>query len=353
MARLRKALRFAGSPTPESRRIDATCSEFFRYHERRGSAPAYREELLSYLVGHGQRTDWQPLVPWAKANGLEYLHDLTGDRLKDYLEGVSRSATRGVYAKLCALLARFLRFAVAEGFLDRLPLEMPRPRAPKAKFSVFTREEMQRLVQVVRKENVRDQAIFAVFLDTGMRSSEVCSLRLQDVRLVRQEVVVRATVAKNRTERVIPLGASVPALRKYLAARGESVEQTESFFLSFYASPAYAGGSLHVKRRTLGRLQLSAAALTRIGMYHLVSKWGRLAGITEARCSPHTFRHLFAVEYLRGGGDLVSLQRILGHSKLSVTETYLRFVAGDVREVHRRVSPALRFLASRHEPLSR
>lgn len=80
-----------------------------------------------------------------------------------------------------------------------------------------------------------------------------------------------------------------------------------------------------------------------MGLYQLVAKWGRLAGITEARCSPHTFRHFFATEYLRNGGNIAVLQRILGHSRLDVTERYLRVVAADLTQSQKHFSPANAF----------
>jgi integrase/recombinase XerD len=103
----------------------------------------------------------------------------------------------------------FVRYLVAEGHLEARPLNIRRPKRHQAEVRVFSVQEVQSLAAVVRRETERDWAIFLLLLDTGMRATEICSLRLDDVRWDRQEVTVRPTVAKNKSLRVIPLSASL------------------------------------------------------------------------------------------------------------------------------------------------
>ena len=72
----------------------------------------------------------------------------------------------------------------------------------------------------------------------------------------------------------------------------------------------------------------------------IIEKCGRKAGIEGVRCSPHTFRHTFAISYLRNGADVFTLQRILGHSSLDMVRNYVNLAETDVKACHRRCSPA-------------
>jgi integrase/recombinase XerD len=348
MSRFRKGTRLAQSgAVSETRSIKSAVDEFLALHVRKGSGERYREELTSYLVGAGRRSRWQPLTRWCAASGLQTVSALDTATLSAYLVETRAAVGQNVYFKLCSILRLFLNFLVSQGFLPTLPLDVVRPKRLKAGIRVFTQDEIRRLADVVKSENARDWAIFLLLLDTGIRATELCSLRLSDVHNERQELTIRASVAKNKSERTVPLSASLPALRKYLKLRGSSSDQTGSFFLSFYSTPVFAGGPHRARRRPLTNLSLSASPLTRVGLYFLIRKWGQLAGLTESRCSPHTFRHYFATQYLRNGGDIVSLQQILGHSRLDVTERYLRFRQEDVKRAHQRYSPAALLLPSR------
>lgn len=80
--------------------------------------------------------------------------------------------------------------------------------------------------------------------------------------------------------------------------------------------------------------------LTRSGLLQLVRRLGQSAKIQAARCSPHTFRHTFAVEFLRNGGNVFSLQQILGHTSLHMTNRYVALAQADIENQHRQFSPA-------------
>jgi integrase/recombinase XerD len=78
---------------------------------------------------------------------------------------------------------------------------------------------------------------------------------------------------------------------------------------------------------------------TENGVQQMLRRYGKKAGITGIRCSPHSFRHTFAKNYLMNGGDIFSLQKILGHSSLASVRIYLNLFATDVKKQHLRFSP--------------
>lgn len=79
--------------------------------------------------------------------------------------------------------------------------------------------------------------------------------------------------------------------------------------------------------------------LTKSGIQQMLRRYGRRAGITGVRCSPHTFRHTFAKNYILNGGNIFSLQKILGHSSLASVRSYLNLFASDIKRQHQRFSP--------------
>ena len=76
------------------------------------------------------------------------------------------------------------------------------------------------------------------------------------------------------------------------------------------------------------------------GRLPMLSRLGKRAGISEVSCSPHTMRHTFAKQYLMCGGDVFSLQRILGHSSLEVVKIYINLLSSEICKQHSKFSPA-------------
>jgi integrase/recombinase XerD len=154
-----------------------------------------------------------------------------------------------------------------------------------------------------------------VLLDTGIRVGELTRLTIGDINLETAELSVLPfrSGLKSRP-RTIPLGAQTrKALWRYLSAR-EIKHKEASLFVSG------------------NERQLSTNAVL-----HVIRDIGERAGVTK--CHPHRFRHTFAIEYLRNGGDIFTLKRILGHSTLKTVEHYLSLVQSDVQTAHRKASP--------------
>src|SRR5687768_16120118 len=84
----------------------------------------------------------------------------------------------------------------------------------------------------------------------------------------------------------------------------------------------------------------ASAALTPDGVRLMMRKLGRAAGIQGVRVSPHTARHTFAVNFLRGGGNLFELQALMGHSDLTILRRYVALAENDLAQAHRQASPA-------------
>ncbi|HEY77719.1 MAG TPA: tyrosine-type recombinase/integrase [Dehalococcoidia bacterium] len=218
-------------------------------------------------------------------------------------------------------LQAFWAWLDREGFILENPfIRIKIPKAPKKVIPTFTEEQLRQLfavVDVASDTGYRDYAIMLTLLDTGLRCSELNGLTLQAVNLDSRLLKVWG---KGSKERLVPIGAKVQkALWKYTTCHRPEP-----------AMPRYD----HVFLTRDGR------PLTKNRLESIVGHYGKKAGITGVRLSPHTLRHTMAVTFLRNGGDVFSLQRILGHSQLEVLRGYINLALSDISRVHLRNSPA-------------
>jgi integrase/recombinase XerD len=347
--RTRKRAESAVATSGSQTRIDTAFEEYLTFLLNSGRSDGYagpRGQLNLFLGQGNPETAWKPLGAYLRDRGVERVAQIDGVVLDAWLEQLrDENLSQYSYAKAVTLMKRFLKWLVEEDELERIPIKVKTPRAPDAEIKVFTEEEMTALHKVARRENVRDYAIFMLLVDTGMRANEICRLTLDDVRLDRSEIYVPGEITKPKRGRQLTLTTSLGPLKKYLQVR--PAVASNSLFLSFYSTPVYAGGNGNVERMTTGKLPFSDSALTTKGLAKLVGKWGKLAEVVDARCSPHTFRHYYAISYLRGGGDVLSLQRLLGHKELEMTMRYAKLADVDLRKQQQKFSPALRFAQNR------
>ncbi len=194
----------------------------------------------------------------------------------------------------------------------------PRPHERKIVNTLSGKQVTQLLSAISHKDSAgyRDRAIVITLYGTGLRIGELLRLRLADVNLDTGQIRV---MGKGKRERFVYVSATVhKVLFKYLW-HWRPKRTSEHLFV-------------HDSGRTLSRFYVE----------HRLHAYGRKAGITGVRCSPHTLRHTFAVEYLRGGADTFTLQRILGHSTLEMTRHYAEVSDGDVEIKQKMFSPAER-----------
>lgn len=168
-----------------------------------------------------------------------------------------------------------------------------------------------------RPTATRDRAMITLLVDTGIRASELCGLRIYQCDLRNCRVTVEG---KGRKERVLPISArTAQIIWRYLATR-EDAEHKASFLFT-----TMQGGGM--ERNALRRL------LRRIG---------DRAGVEGVNV--HRFRHTFAIWFLRNGGNVFALQRMLGHSTMTMVQRYLAIAQTDVDDAHRQASPVANWL---------
>lgn len=250
-------------------------------------------------------------IPWLKADEadlVKFIHHQSRAGLS------ARSLARHISA-----LKSFFRFLVFDGALNKDPtLNLSSPKAWVHLPKFLTIPEVERLLDLPRGEDARgkrDKAMLELLYATGLRVSELVSLRVSDVNLEEGFLLCRG---KGGKERIVPLGHSAcEAVRMYLTtARPELLKrETDALFLT------YRGGFF-----------------TRQGFWKMLKAYGERAGLTT-KISPHVLRHSFATHLLEGGADLRSVQIMLGHSQITTTQIYTHVSRQKLRQVYDRFHP--------------
>lgn len=237
-----------------------------------------------------------------------------------------RPNTRLAYFRVCRA---FFSFLERRGRLDSYLMDgMEPPAARQDQIQPFSEAQVEALLSAAKTGTspLRDRALILLLLDTGIRVSEVVGLTAANIDLDGFEARV---LGKGNIERTVPFGRKVSrALNDYLDAFPRRDEQS-LFFALRGTSPG--------------------EPLTRSGVGQIIDRLGEAAGVTGVRCSPHTFRHTFAVTFLRNGGDVFTLKAILGHTSLAITQKYLLLAQADVHTKHRAHSPADQLGKARRE----
>jgi integrase/recombinase XerD len=272
------------------------------------------------------------LVWWLEQAGVVELEAVTLAQLRQFLNFLINSdsskrfpdavrkgrlapATVGTYV---AMVKAFFHWCFNEELIEANPAaRLKKPQVPKKVRPTLTPDQVEKLLSACDTETragFRDYVMLLVLLDTGMRVSELCGLRLSHV----QPRYVKV-FGKGQKEREIGLHPGVSKLlwkyiHKYRVLFGVQDD--------------------HVFVGEKGPLTVS-------GVETIFDNLVQRSGITDIPVTPHVMRHTFAKRYLKNGGDLFKLSRELGHSSVQVTgNIYLAdFKSEDAREVHDRFSP--------------
>ena len=213
----------------------------------------------------------------------------------------------------------FWSWLISEEIIDTsLFFKLKIPKPPKKIMPTFSQSQIESLLSVISNsaKGYRDRVIILTLLDTGLRVNELINLKIDNVWL--EEGIIKV-LGKGNKERLLPIGKQIRKLlwRYINHHRPEPARPNiDNLFLTQDGRP-----------------------LTKNRADTMMKCYGKKAGLAGVRCSPHTLRHTFAISYLRNGGDVFSLQRILGHSSLEMTRRYCELADVDIRNAHAVASP--------------
>jgi len=270
---------------------------------------AYRVDLNQFKEYLQRRYSGEEDELWnrvEKNDIISYIMYLKGDR--EYAAATS--------ARKVAAIRSFFHFLVAEGFIrDDPTATLDSLRVKKHLPKPMSVEQVDRLLaesaKLTTPKGLRDQAILELLYATGMRVSELVSLKVDDVNLASASV---RCWGKGSKERVIPIHQqAVSSLRDYLEkARAHFVKDADenTLFLNMRGRP-----------------------LTRQGLWLIFKLYVEKAGLPPD-ATPHTLRHSFATHMLDRNADLINVQKLLGHTSISTTQVYTHVTSERLRQAY-------------------
>jgi integrase/recombinase XerD len=242
--------------------------------------------------------------------------EIEGEEIYGFLQLLKDQgyASSSVYRMLVAVKV-FFRFLKKEGLISHDPTRtFETPKIWQLIPEVMTIEEVDRLLAEPKQDSslgARDKAILELLYATGMRVSELCSLKIGSI----IDTFVKV-YGKGRKERLIPVGeAALAALDYYLLHYRGKGEVDVPLFLSHRGKP-----------------------LDRFTVWGRIRTYARAANI-EKEVSPHTLRHSFATHLLERGADLRLIQELLGHEDIATTDRYTHVANSRVKTAFEKFHP--------------
>ena len=239
-----------------------------------------------------------------------------------FFRSTLRSAAYPTRARRATAIKVFFKFLRERRFVAKNPAELLEPpKKAKALPRVLSEEETFRMLDKVDgtdPRDLRDRAMLEVMYGCGLRVSELCAIKTEDI--IADGELLRV-IGKGSKERIVPIGrAAGRALVAYLAS----------------ARDVFTKGDLSVGHVFVTRLK---KPFTRQAVFKLIRERALAAGIAPERISPHVLRHCFASHMLQHGADIRAIQELLGHADIGTTQIYTHVDATRFGDIHRRFHP--------------
>ncbi|MBE5923490.1 MAG: site-specific tyrosine recombinase XerD [Lachnospiraceae bacterium] len=287
------------------------------------------EEFVDYLTNvkrasantvASYRRDLKKLYNYLTDIDIEDVNQITGTNLNSYVLQIEKQGmSSATVSRNIASIKAFFIFLVKQGVILEDPSEVLKPPKIEKKLPVIlTMDEVSLLLEQpggTTPKDIRDKAMLELLYATGIRVSELITLKLSDVNLSLDYIECK----DGNKDRVIPFTKETKnALELYIKdARGALCTQEQEFLFT----------------------NCQGAPMTRQGFWKIIKYYSGKAGIKKD-ITPHTIRHSFAMHLVNNGADLKSVQEMLGHSDISTTQIYAKANANTkLKEVYNKTHP--------------
>jgi integrase/recombinase XerD len=238
--------------------------------------------------------------------------DVTSEIISKYMDWLYRSGCSSAsQARKLSGVKSLYNYLLIKDEIEQMPTEsIEPPKAERLLPDVLTVAEIDAMIATFDMTTVkgcRDNAIVEVLYSTGLRVSELVSLRIDN--LFFGEGYIRV-VGKGDKQRLVPIGSAArDKIQLYMELRRPKRSSEATLFLNNRGEP-----------------------LTRVMVFNIIKQAARLAGV-EKNISPHTLRHSYATHLLEGGANIRQVQELLGHESITTTEVYTHLDRGHLRRV--------------------
>jgi integrase/recombinase XerD len=277
---------------------------------------ASKNTIASYQL------DLSRYLDYMKYQGIERLDDVLEKQIVKFLSSLAENglSPRSV-ARNISSIKMFHKYLAGEGILKSNPAEnIDTPKQSKTLPDVLNPDEVELIISQpnsMEPAGIRDRAILETMYATGMRVTEVITIKQRDV--YADEGIVRV-FGKGSKERLVPIGRS-------------ALEWIKRYRNEVRSEIAVSGRGQDVLF-----LNLRGKPMSRMAVWNIVRACTLKSGIKK-EIHPHTFRHSFATHLLEGGADLRAVQEMLGHSDISTTQIYTHIDREYLKEVHKTFHP--------------
>ena len=260
---------------------------------------------------------------YLKKRGISAAADVKREDIAGFL-GEERASGRksSTRARRTAAIRMFFKFLEERRYIKRNPAALlDPPKKGKVLPRVLSEEETFRMIDKVDgtdPRDLRDRAMLEVMYGCGLRVSEVCGMKVEDIMADGELLRI---LGKGSKERVVPIGkAAGRALTAYLAS----------------ARDVFTKGDLSVSHVFVTRLK---KPFTRQAVFKMIRERAVAADIAPERISPHVLRHCFASHMLQHGADIRAIQELLGHADIGTTQVYTHVDVARFGDIHHRFHP--------------
>ena len=280
------------------------------------------EDGLSRNTLDSYRRDLDKFADWLTANRKIDLLQTSPADIQAYLGDLllKQKAKASSTGRNISSLKRLFRYLLRQNRIATDPtLQIDTPKLPRSLPKSLSEADVEALLNAPDTQTplgLRDRAMLEVLYASGLRVSELVTLRVSQVSM---DMGVVRVMGKGSKERLVPLGeVALEWLRRYLAD----------------------GRNVLLGRQSSDAMFVTARAegMTRQMFWYLIKKHARNCGLTMA-LSPHTLRHAFATHLLNHGADLRVVQMLLGHTDISTTQIYTHVARERLKTLHSQHHP--------------